>query len=102
MPWGNVFQLFSEFYDISWDCVTLKLGQQFIPDHIGFVQELGLTASREAHRAFCAESIVKYLGYELPPDFVESQLAEPEPGKRYAIGSELSPHLQVSLIDASL
>ena len=42
-----------------------------------------------------AESITKHLGCELPLDFVDTELAEPEPGKRYTIGQQLVPELQV-------
>ena len=38
---------------------------------------------------------MKYLGHELPTEFVDGELAEPEPGKRYTIGAQLVPALQV-------
>lgn len=40
---------------------------------------------------------MKYLGQDLPQDFIDKELAEPEPGKRYTIGSQLLPELQVSI-----
>lgn len=46
----------------------------------------------------CAESIMSYLGHELPLEFVDGELAEPEPGKRYTIGAQLVPALQVKQI----
>lgn len=39
---------------------------------------------------------MKFLGHELPVDFVDGELAEPEPGKRYTIGARLIPALQVT------
>ena len=41
-----------------------------------------------------AESICKYVGCNLPTELINSELAEPEPGKRYVIGPGLVPHLQ--------
>lgn len=41
-----------------------------------------------------AESISTYLGQQLAAEFVDHELAEPEPGKRYVIGQGLVPHLQ--------
>ena len=41
-----------------------------------------------------ADSINMHLGETLPKEFIESELAEPEPGKRYAIGHGLVPYLQ--------
>jgi hypothetical protein len=46
---------------------------------------------------FFAESVGAYLGKHLAQDFVDQELAEPEPGKRYVIGQGLIPHLQVGV-----
>ena len=43
---------------------------------------------------FVAESISKFLGQSVSQEFVEQELAEPEPGKRYTIGAGLVPYLQ--------
>ena len=45
---------------------------------------------------FCssADSIRSYLQLPLENEFVEQELAEPEPGKRYAIGQGLLPYLK--------
>ena len=39
---------------------------------------------------------MKHLGHDLPMHFVDTELAEPEPGKRYTIGPNLVTELQVS------
>lgn len=40
-----------------------------------------------------ADSINMHLNAQLPKDYIENELAEPEPGKRYVIGPGLVPYL---------
>ena len=44
--------------------------------------------------SFDTESLEAYLGFPMPAALLENDLAEPEPGKRYAIGAALGALLQ--------